>query len=847
MKRILTAVLLLGMLTATNSRCEEKVLSIGNGDFSATIVARDGRISATSLAVKSRECPAGRELLKPDGAPLFEFSVNGRTVSSDMPLWTYSGMEEQHLSNGGTIATYKFEGRRELRGLTLLLDREYFPEGAFIRERLRLESEKPGKFRLTDVGGRNHFIFPRYTFIGRGSKEVTEIRMGSYGLEVLQDYDTTRTDDRRPRRNLATCHMFHPDFRTHDVEVGDTCEVKGPFLLMDSDNARILTSYEHASQDISYMTGKSSGADASISDAFQGVQGESETVTDDDLWFIATRFSRGNDSRTLQWHIRRGGYLDGEAIPSGSCYETVWSTLTVLSPEESPTDAIKDYLLDRISDNKESRKPHFYYNTWGMQRDFTPDMREAFTQERIAREIRYAAETGVDIFIFDDGWQQTMGDWRANSERLPGGLEPLVDSVRSHGMIPGVWLSLMGIDPDTERAEEHPEWIITDMNGEPYAAQWNFPAFDLVGGFYDCILEDLKRLTDCGIRFFKWDAINTFNSALPGLGHGGPEYSRKERIDRYNYLLPFYVTKLMRELREYCPDVVVEIDLTEPERALIGLMPLQEGKFFWMNNGASGYGDYSTFRTKSMRNSINAMGCLLPPELLTYAVYPHNKAPYSAQRYNTNTILQAGHGIWGDLSAMSCKEREYVGNQIGKAKRVLEHTAGRPLKISGQIGAAPETYLQAAPEKGYALFTAFSGSPAEHTEYIDVDTEQVLGVLNHAYREEGGRIRLDLQFAAADDTREAFVVGNGGCGVRVLSSTGWIDRLEADGGRLSVRCGSDSHLRIKLPEGASGIRADVPFRQDTDGTITLFLPAGQDAKFTWKVSSSSSGQEEGKK
>lgn len=36
----------------------------------------------------------------------------------------------------------------------------------------------------------------------------------------------------------------------------------------------------------------------------------------------------------------------------------------------------------------------------------------------------------------------------------------------------------------------------------------------------------------------------------------------------------------MKELRKYNNDVVIEVDLTEPERCMIGLMPLQEGIFF---------------------------------------------------------------------------------------------------------------------------------------------------------------------------------------------------------------------------------------------------------------------------
>ena len=482
MKRILCALLLPGILAAGSLHAREQRLTVGNNDFSATLQACDGRIRAVSLLDRN----SGNELLAPVGAPLFEFAVNGRTVDSEMPLWDHVSTTEQKLSNQGTIVTYTFAGRKELRGLRVMIDREYFPSGIFLRERLRLRADRPGKFRLTNMDGRNRFVFPRYTLTEADGGAPTEIRIGSYGREVLPDYDAARSDDRRPNRNLATCHMFHPDIRKHNLSDGDSCEVKGPFLLVPTRRHRILTSYEHASQDHCETMLRPQPV-STLTDASQGVKGAMDPMSDDDLWFIATAVAQHDDCRTLEWHIRRGGYLDGEAIPHDTDYETVWSTVTVLEANETTADAIRKYLLHRITENTRSREPQFYYNTWGMQRDSTPNMRELFTESRISREITLAAETGVDLFIFDDGWQQAMGDWRPHAERLPRGLTPLVDSLRRHGITPGIWLSLLGIDPALDRAKEHPEWIIRDRNGVPYAAQWDYPACDLISEFYDCL------------------------------------------------------------------------------------------------------------------------------------------------------------------------------------------------------------------------------------------------------------------------------------------------------------------------------------------------------------------------
>lgn len=745
--------------------------------------------------------------------PGFEFCINGKIYTSEDPVWSFSGSSDKMLSNGGIRTTYHIKGIKALRGLEIFWDKETFGDDEFIRERLRMRSSEGRKFRLTNLNGRNHFIFPKYSFESSSAPSATEIRIGTYGKEVLEDFNAGATYDTRSSRNLASCHMFHPEYISHKAG----CEVKGPFMLVECPDLRILTSYEHASQDrVSKKMNDNSPAENI--DVQQGVEGNLEKITDDDLWFISSNMDWDNGKVSVYNRIRRGGYIDGELIPSDSFYETVWSTISILGPDECYEDAIHEYLLKRITENNHSRKPDFYYNTWGMQRDMQPNMREAFTEERIIKEIEMAGEMGMDIFIMDDGWQQAFGDWTANRERLPNGIKPLVDKIKSCGMTPGIWLSLLGADPSTEVAKQHPEWIILDKDGVPVRAQWNLPAFDLVGGYYNVILESLKRLTDQGIRFFKWDAINTMNSYQPGLDHGSEDVSRKERIDRYNYLLPFRVTSLMRELREYCPEIVVEIDLTEPERALIGLMPLQEGKFFWMNNGASNYGDYSTYRAKSMRNSINATHRILPCELLTYACYPFNRSPYYAQRYNVNTILQCGHGIWGNLSATSKAERKYIASQTAKAKKVLGNVAGHPLQISGQIGSVPEIYVQSDYDGGWALMTAFSGSPAKHTEIIKVYPEKVLGVLNHAYSVENDGVKVELEFPCADESREVFVLGNEGYDIRIVSSTGWLDDISLSENVLKIKAGSDTDVTIDI-KGiiqtqtiASGKTASIPLK-----------------------------------
>jgi hypothetical protein len=808
---------------------KEKIV-LGNETFSYILSTEGNRIVPVSYFDIVQE----KELLNNiDTKPYFEFILNGQLITSAMPLWTYKGNNKRNMANGGIETVSTFAGHGAATGIILMLDHQYFPGSNLIRERMRLKANGKSA-QLNNLNGRNHFVFPCYNLNTSVSKiDIQEIRMGSYNMEILDDFSPERTYDNRSARNLAGCHMFHTDFIAHNTDNGNV-EVKGPFTVMAINDYKIVTSYEHASQDYA-LSGSKNGNSTAI-DLSQGVKASMDYVpTDDDYWFIGTVFEKNLNTVSVSQKIHRGGYLDGEQIPQNGYYETVWSTINFIPADEDHLATIKHYILNQITEHKLSRETYFYYNTWGMQRDTGnegEDMRETFNEKRILDEIDYAAELNIDFIVLDDGWQETMGIWTPNQRKLPNGLNALIERMRKYGIKPGLWLSLMGIDSTTIRYNQHRDWVILDAKGSPIAAQWDHPAFDLVGGFYDMIKEDHKYLINLGFKFFKWDAINTFNSTHPKLGKGAVGYSRKERIDRYNYLLPFYVVKLMRELREYDPEVVIEIDLTEPERAMIGLMPLQEGKLFWMNNGASGYGDYSTFRSKSMRNIINQTGSLLPPEVLTYAYYPHNTAPHFAQRYNINSTLIAGHGVWGNLKIMGSNDRAKAGSLIKKSKRIMPYINGIPLLIKGLIGASPEIYAQIDKDTAYGQIVAFSGQAIEHKYHAEVNTENFLGVLNHAFHAESNRLVFDFQFTMPDDTREAFILGNDGKGIQIVSYTGWLDDIQLENKSLNIKTGSAGIMKIRLPEELKNIRLNCEYTL-VDGIMKIFAKAGQQITINW--------------
>jgi hypothetical protein len=793
-----------------------KTFLIENHLFKKEFSFEHNKVQILSLYDKTRN----KELLQVTAEkPYFEFNINHKRISANDPLWLLENVKTRKMDNGGTELSISISGINELKYLQMTILQQYFPNSTLIREQLLLKSKKKGELKLNKEQGKLHFIYPQYSFSNNALNDtISEIRMASYGKEILSKLDTNRTYDNRVKdRNLAACHMFHAASFSHVLAVGNNISLKGPFSLTQLDEYTILSTYEHASQDgIKGLRLTQMGLNKdylNITDANQGVKTNSGyTICDSDFFFIGIDHQKDKSITTISNKFLRGSYLDNEPIPTEKYYQTVWSATAFMKKASDSGDIIRTYLLNQITENKPARAPNFYYNTWGMQRSEEhdgKDVRSVFTEARILEEMEYASQLNVDHFILDDGWEEKFGVWEYNKTRLPNGLKPLLDKAKEKNITLGVWFSLIGIDSTSQRFKDHRKWVIKSIDGTPAIGQWDNPVFDIVSDFSKLIVEDHKKLIDQGIMFFKWDAINTFNSAEPNLWHGDSSYDRKEIIDRYNYLMPFVVTDCMKQIHQYNKDVSIEIDVTEPERCMIGLMPLQEGKLFWMNNGASGYGDYSTFRAKSMRTIINQLGGVLPPEVFTYAQYPQNVAPFYAQRYNVNTSLVAGRGFWGDLKMMTKSDRETVGKTLKKAKMVLPYITGKPLVMTGRIGASPEMYNQIDVQNAFGQVIGFSGSIRNYLHKVKINSENLLCVLNQSYRLKENMLNFDFQFSIPDDTRELFIIGNKRRGISILESTGWIDDVQLEENKLIITLGATSNLKIKVPATAKNIQVNT--------------------------------------
>lgn len=156
-----------------------------------------------------------------------------------------------------------------------------------------------------------------------------------------------------------------------------------------------------------------------------------------------------------------------------------------------------------------------------------------FDEKVIRSMMDDAVSMGVEMFVLDDGWfgnkyprdndGQGLGDWQVNRRKLPGGLDALIGYAHKKGLRFGLWVEPEMVNPKSELAQKHPEWIVMSPNREPLLWR-NQLILDLsnpdVQEFVYQVVADLLRRHP-GIEYIKWDAnrhVENFGSSYLNAG-----------------------------------------------------------------------------------------------------------------------------------------------------------------------------------------------------------------------------------------------------------------------------------------------------------------------------------------
>jgi alpha-galactosidase len=285
--------------------------------------------------------------------------------------------------------------------------------------------------------------------------------------------------------------------------------------------------------------------------------------------------------------------------------------------------------------------------------------------DRLVELARVGADIGVERYVLDDGWfrhrrsdNAGLGDWYVDEGVWPQGLHPLVAEVQQRGMQFGLWVEPEMVNPDSDLARAHPDWILATGGRMPITSR-NQQVLDLANpDAYGYILERLDALlTEYPISYLKWD----HNRDLVDAGHGPlgtPGVHAQTRA----------VYRLIDELRARHPGV--EIESCSSGGLRVDLEILERTDRVWG----------SDMIDPLERQQIQRWtGQLLPPELVGSHVgspRSHSTARTHDLSFRAGTALFGSFGIEWDVTRTGPDERTELAAwvQLYKDVRGLLHT-----------------------------------------------------------------------------------------------------------------------------------------------------------------------------
>lgn len=182
-----------------------------------------------------------------------------------------------------------------------------------------------------------------------------------------------------------------------------------------------------------------------------------------------------------------------------------------------------------------------------------------FDEQKLTELFGEARDLGVDLFLLDDGWfgnkyprkddHAGLGDWQVTRSKLPHGVPYLVEAANERGVEFGIWIEPEMVNPQSELAEQHPDWILKWDGRENYYFRnqlvldlSNPRVQDFVFGVVDNLMQENPRL-----KFMKWDC----NSPITNI------FSHYEKSAQGNLYVDYVrgLYRVLQRVQQKYPDL----------------------------------------------------------------------------------------------------------------------------------------------------------------------------------------------------------------------------------------------------------------------------------------------------
>ena len=319
--------------------------------------------------------------------------------------------------------------------------------------------------------------------------------------------------------------------------------------------------------------------------------------------------------------------------------------------------AYHDFLRDAVirPDQVFRRRPLVVNNWEATYFDFNP--------EKLFAMIDEAADLGIDTFVLDDGWfgkrdsdKSGLGDWTVNEDKLPGGLNPIIDRCRVRGLRFGLWFEPEMVSEDSELFRAHPDYAIGKAGVTPCRIRnqlvLDFTRKEVVDAVFAAVSDVLSKHD---ISYVKWDKnrdiTENFTAWLPPERQG--EFSHR-------YTLGFY--DLAERLTAAFPDVFFEGCAGGGGRFDAGA--LYYFPQIWTSDDTDGLERTKIQWGTSLCYPVSSMSCHV-------SACPNHQTRRTTPFETRGAVASLGaFGYELNLPALSASEKEAVRRQVEDYRRI---------------------------------------------------------------------------------------------------------------------------------------------------------------------------------
>ena len=347
-------------------------------------------------------------------------------------------------------------------------------------------------------------------------------------------------------------------------------------------------------------------------------------------------------------------------------------------------------------------------------------------QEVMGQMMDDFAALGGELFVMDDGWfgnkyprndaSAGLGDWVVCKEKLPAGIEGLIDSARAKGLRFGIWIEPEMTNTRSELFEKHPDWIIQQPHRDKITGRGGTQlVLDLSNPeVQEFVFEVVDRLMTAhpDIAYIKWDDNMT-------MANYGSTYLS---ADRQSHLYIDYhrgMDQVLRRIHQKYPQLVMQACASGGGRVNYGILPYYDE--FWTSDNTD------ALQRIYMQWSISGFFPAIAMASHVSADRNHQTGRRIPLKMRFDVAMTGRMGMELQPGKLSEEDKTFARNAIVTYKSI------RPVVQQGDIyrlispydrtGCASLMYV--APEKNRAVFFAFK---TEHFVHMSVPFFRMAGL-----------------------------------------------------------------------------------------------------------------------